>query len=280
VHAIGFGWVLTLFGRGTVRTPLPEPKNQVAPFVDPGVAHVVLIVLENCSPANAAKQSFLIDRATEGTLLRKYYAVAHPSQPNYIALFSGSTKGVGDDSCPRQLSGPNLASQLGAAGMSFTGYSEDLPAPGFTGCGSGTYARKHNPWADFAGVPATANQPFAAFPSDYAALPSVAVVVPNLDDDMHDGSIRAGDGWLAQHLGGYARWAPGHDSLLLVTWDEDDFGASNHIATILTGAHVRPGATFGARTDHYSTLRLIEDSLGLAHLGAAATARQVTGTWR
>lgn len=223
---------------------------------------------------------FIHSLAAGGVLLTDMHGVTHPSQPNYVALFSGGTQGVSGDGCPQHLSGPNLAAQLLAAGHTFTGYSEGLPSAGFTGCGSGAYARKHNPWADYASLPASLNQPWSAFPADYAALPTVAFVVPNLDDDMHDGSIRAGDSWLSQHLGGYAQWARTHNSLLVVTWDEDDFGAANKIATVLSGAHVRPGATFGARADHYATLRLIEDSVGLGHLGGAANARQVTGVWR
>jgi phosphatidylinositol-3-phosphatase len=74
----------------------------------------------------------------------QFYAETHPSQPNYLALFSGSTQGVTDNNCPHDLGArPNLARQLLDAGHTFTGYSEGLPAPGWRGCSHGRYVRRH-----------------------------------------------------------------------------------------------------------------------------------------
>ena len=63
-----------------------------------------------------------------------------------------------------------------------------MPGVGFTGCSShdGLYARKHNPWVNFSDVPASANQPFTSFPTNFTSLPTVSFVVPNLQNDMHD----------------------------------------------------------------------------------------------
>ncbi|HEX8970797.1 alkaline phosphatase family protein [Oryzihumus sp.] len=221
---------------------------------------------------------FINDLARTGASLTRSYAVAHPSQPNYLALFSGSTQGVTSDRCPLTFSGPNLATSLHAAGRTFTGYSEDLPSAGFSGCTAGGYARKHNPWADFTTVPAAANQPMTRFPTDPARLPTVAFVVPNLSHDMHDGSVAEGDAWLAQHLGDYAQWARTHNSALVVTWDEDDDDHANHIATLVVGAHVRPG-TYAERADHYRVLRMLTDVAGARPVGRAAGAAPLTGIW-
>jgi phosphatidylinositol-3-phosphatase len=203
------------------------------------------------------------------------FAVAHPSQPNYLALFSGSTQGVTNDSCPHTFAAPNLASELTAAKYSFAGYSEGLPEPGFTGCSSGSYARKHNPWVDFTDVPASVNLPFTAFPTDYSSLPTVSFVIPNLEHDMHDGSIEQADRWLSAHLGGYAAWAPAHRSLLVVTLDEDDYSAGNQIATVITGALVRTGR-YSERIDHYRVLRTLTDAYNLAPLGSGSP---ITDVW-
>lgn len=192
-----------------------------------------------------------------GLLLTRSYGVAHPSEPNYLAMFSGSTHGLTSDACPLHFAGPDLYSTLHAAGRSFAGYSEGLPSPGSSVCAAGEYARKHAPWTDFADVPATAQQPMTAFPSDYARLPSVAFVIPDLGHDMHDGTIAAADTWLRQHLGGYAEWARTHGSLLVVTFDEDDFGASNHIATMLAGAEVRAGTRSAQHFDHVALFHLL-----------------------
>ena len=89
-----------------------------------------------------------------------------------------------------------LATALQTVGASFASYAEDLPATGSTACSSGAYVRKHNPATDFADVSPAANRPFTAFPSDPASLPTVTFVIPNLDHDMHDGSIGQADTWL------------------------------------------------------------------------------------
>jgi acid phosphatase len=173
---------------------------------------------------------------------------------------------------------PNLASQLLAAGATFTGYSEDLPAAGSTVCSAGSYARKHNPWVDFPALPARVNQPLSALPTDFATLPTVSFVIPNLCSDMHDCPVATGDAWAQAHLAGYVSWARTHDSLLVVTFDEDDNSPSNHIPTFLVGPMVRAG-TSAQRTDHYRVLRTIEAMYGLEPLGSAAGTTPLTGIW-
>ena len=221
---------------------------------------------------------FLNGLASSGALFTESYAVAHPSQPNYLALFSGSTQAIVDDSCPHSFAGPDLATALTAAGNTFTGFSEDLPSAGFAGCTAGSYARKHNPWVNFPAVPAAANQPFTAFPEDFAALPTVSFVIPNLEHDMHDGTIAQADAWLEANLGGYIGWAPSHHSAVLVTFDEDDNRAGNHIATIIAGAGVRAGQ-YAERIDHYRVLRTICDLFAAAPPGAAAVAAPILDAW-
>lgn len=247
----------------------------------PRFAHIVVVVEENRSYGEVIgnTQAPYINRlARSGALLTHAYGITHPSEPNYLALFSGSTHGLTDDSCPHRYRGGDLGAQLRRQGMGFAGYAESLPRAGYLGCSAGEYARKHAPWTDFANLPATVGRRMSAFPADYARLPRVAFVVPNLVHDMHDGTIAAGDTWLRRRLGGYLSWARTHDSLLVVTWDEDDLSAGNHIPTLLAGAHVRR-THFSDRVDHYRTLRTIEAACGLPALGAAARRRPITGVW-
>lgn len=251
------------------RTSVANPTG--LPRMVPRFDHVVVAVLENHAYGEIIGQSsmpFLNQLETSGAVLTRSYAVSHPSEPNYLALFSGSTQGLSDDSCPHDYAGPNLASALLARGLSFTGYSEDLPAPGFTGCDSGAYARKHNPWVDFSALPARVNQPMTAFPGNPAGLPTVSFVIPNLDHDMHDGTLAQADQWLQAHLGDYANWSKAHNSLLVITTDEDDDSQNNRIATILTGAHVQPGQ-YDTRTNHYGLLRTLLDSYQLTAFAEA-----------
>jgi hypothetical protein len=204
--------------------------------------------------------------------------VTHPSEPNYLALFSGSTQGVTDDSCPHTFSTANLGSELIAAGGSFIGYSEDLPAPGSAVCTSGAYARKHNPWVNFSNLSASVNQPWTSFPTDFNTLPTVSIVVPNQNNDMHNGTIQAGDTWLQQHLDAYAQWAKTHNSLLIVTYDEDDSTANNQIPTIFFGPMVNPGR-YSQSINHYNVLRTLEEMYGLPHAANSATALPITDVW-
>jgi acid phosphatase len=239
---------------------------------------VVVVVFENTSYRKVVQSTqapWLHDLMGTGLVFTDSHGVTHPSQPNYLALFSGSTQGLTDDHCPVRLAGrPNLARQLLDAGFTFTGYAEGLPAPGSRACAGGRYAAKHNPWADFDNVPAAANQPLSSFPASFADLPTVSFVVPDLCHDMHDCPLATGDAWGLEHLDGYRQWARDHHSLLIVTFDEDDNSADNHILTLVDGAGVRPGR-YPGRIDHFGLLRAIEDCYGLAPLGAAASAPRV-----
>jgi len=249
----------------------------------PAPAHTVVVVMENHSYADIIGNPaapFINELARRGALFTRSYAITHPSEPNYLALFSGSTQGIADDSCPDRFTAPNLAADLLKAGRSFAGYAEDLPGAGSPACSAGDYARKHVPWADFSNVPGSVSLPFTSFPATaFARLPAVSFVIPDLCHDMHDCSVPAGDAWLRAHIGGYADWAMTHDSLLIVTWDEDDGSLGNHIATIFAGQKVRPGS-YAEPITHYSVLATIEAAYALPRDGQAATATPITNIWR
>ncbi|MEU9040144.1 MULTISPECIES: alkaline phosphatase family protein [unclassified Kitasatospora] len=263
-------------------TSAPSTTSAPGAAAVPRPDHVVVVVEENRSYSDVigrtAEAPFINQLAGQGASFTGSFAVTHPSQPNYLALFSGSVQGVTDDSCPKTFSAANLGSALLTAGLTFAGYSEGLPSAGYTGCDSGGYARRHNPWVDFDALPSEVNLPFNAFPHDYAALPTLSFVVPDLTHDMHDGSVQQGDTWLRDNLAGYADWARTHNSLLVVTWDEDDNNQGNRIPTVVVGAQVRPGS-YDERIDHYRLLRTLEDAYGLPPTGAAAAAAPIGDIW-
>jgi hypothetical protein len=249
--------------------PLPRPD------------HIVIVIEENHGYSQIignSDASYINALARRGMLFTQSYGVAHPSQPNYLALFSGSTHGYTSNDCPLHLSGENLANALQAKGLGFASYAESLPEPGALGCAYGAYKRKHNPAANWTGLEATL-LPFSAFPADFAKLPTVSFVIPDQDHDMHDGSIESGDAWLNTNLDDYARWAMAHNSLLIVTWDEDDSKGDNRVATIFIGGMVKPGSS-PQRIDHYSILRTLEEMYGLPYLGESAQTKAVGGVWR
>lgn len=266
--------------------PAPQGATPVRPDEAPvsGMPrpdHVVIVVEENRGfeqIIGSGDAPFINQLARDGALLTDSHGVAHPSQPNYLALFSGSTQGVKDDSCPHEFTGPNLASRLQEKGLTFGGYSESLPKAGFDGCQNGPYRRKHNPWVNFTNVAAAANMPITDFPTDFRRLPTVSFVVPDQNNDMHDGTIARADNWLKVHLADYAAWAKAHNSLLIVTWDEDEgiLTTPNRIPTMFVGAGVKPGS-YGGRTDHYDVLRTIEEMYGLT---ATSPGHAIKAIWQ
>jgi len=250
----------------------------------PAPAHVVIVIEENHSYSQIIGSSaapYINSLAQQGALMTNSHAIEHPSQPNYLDLFSGWNQGVFDDYVPYgPFSTPNLASELNAAGLTFGGYSESMPSVGFTG-GSAhdLYVRKHNPWVNFSNVPSTENMPFSLFPSNFNKLPTVSIVVPNLQHDMHNGTVHAADTWLKSNLNSYVQWAKANNSLLIVTWDEDDGSQNNKIPTIFVGQMVQPGRYSGS-INHFNVLRTVEDVYHLPHAGASATAAPITGIWK
>ncbi|HZT56929.1 MAG TPA: alkaline phosphatase family protein, partial [Burkholderiaceae bacterium] len=166
----------------------------------PRFDHVVVVIEENHAYSQiigSPAASYINSLAAGGALMTQSHALTHPSQPNYIALFSGSTQGVTTDSVypHSQFTAPNLGSKLLSAGFTFSGFSETMPSVGFDGASAGTapaeYRRKHNPWVNWqdAGVPLPANKlppavnlPYAGyFPAAtaYDTLPTLSIVVPN-----------------------------------------------------------------------------------------------------
>jgi hypothetical protein len=199
--------------------------------------HIVIVIEENKDyeqiiPSKDAP--FINQMAADGALFTKMFSEEHSSEGNYFWLFSGSNQAVGfDDDIPKKkFTTSNLGQQLIARGRSFKGYAEDLPAIGAEDRLARGYARKHVPWISFANVPngktveSSSNLRFSDFPKDFSTLPTVSFVIPNLFNDMHSGKwdalVKTGDRWLSDHLAEYRRWAKDHNSLLIVTFDEND----------------------------------------------------------
>ncbi|MEV8474196.1 alkaline phosphatase family protein [Streptomyces sp. NPDC051173] len=273
----------TAFGLAAASLGLWAADSSAAEAV-PTPDHVVVVVFENHAydqVIGSSSAPYINSLASGGANLTASYAETHPSQPNYYALFSGDTQGVTDDSCvtPGFSDAPNLASELLTTGKTWASYNESLPAEGSTTCKSGKYAQKHNPWFGFDNVPTSTAHTMAAFPSDFGKLPKVSFVVPNLCSDMHDCSVGTGDTWLKDNLKSYADWATAHNSLLLITFDEDNRLSGNRIPTVLYGQPVRAGSTSDATYNHYDVLRTVEDMYGTSHAGNAANGKDITGIW-
>jgi phosphatidylinositol-3-phosphatase len=260
-------------------------KHKITKSKLPKIDHIVIVVEENHSQLEIIHNPsapYMNSLMKQGANFTNFHAIEHPSQPNYLDLFSGSNQGVTNDRVPgSKFSTENLASELINKKLSFTGYSEDLPRVGFDEVSTerGGYARKHNPWINFTKVPKEANQPFKNFPKDFNRLPSVSFIIPNLQNDMHDGSIKEGDQWLKKHLNSYIQWAKVHNSLLVVTWDEDDRSQSNKIPTFFVGPMVKNGQ-YSEDVNHFNLLRTVEDIYGLSHAGKSADVKPILDVWK
>ncbi len=246
--------------------------------------HVVVVIEENHNFLQIMNMEHVASTinafAQRGLLFTQSYGVSHPSLPNYLALFSGSTQNVSSDACPYSFSGDNLASSLSAKGFSFASYSEGLPAIGDLSCAAGAYQRKHNPVSDWQGtrLDASMNLRFSDFPQDFSKLPTVAFVIPDQNNDMHDGSFEAADDWLKIHIAPYVDWAFKHNSLLILTWDEDNGREENRIVTVLVGPMVKHG-TSAQRIDHYNVLRTVLDFYKLPAIGASVDVQPLQNIW-
>jgi hypothetical protein len=246
--------------------------------------YVQLVIFENESydeVIGSSQAPYITSLSKAWANMTQSFAITHPSEPNYLALFSGSTQGVTSDQCPVSFGVANLGSELLAAKVSFRGYAESMPSKGFTGCEavpdtlpSGfLYMRKHVPWADFTNLPKSVSQiykkPFSAPPARFVWI------TPNMCDDMHDCPISTGDTWASKNLPKLIKWDQAHDGVLILTFDENDGSPGNQIPTILIG-NVNLGQ-FSQTVSHYNVLRTIEDVFGITPTGSAATAKPIKG---
>ena len=282
-------------------TPPSATSRDRAATRDDATSRVVVVVEENHSIGQiigSPQAPFLNRLAAKGTLLTSYFAITHPSLPNYLAMVSGGTQQITSDCGGCNLDAPNLVDQLEAAGVSWKAYMEDLPAPCSDAHMAGAYAKKHDPFMYFDSVRGDPSRcakvvPLDRLDADLAAgqLPRLVFVTPNLDHDMHGAGeggndaalIAAADRWLEGFYGklaGSSAWR--EDTRLVVTWDEGHgTGAAGgptgccggqatggNVATIVAGPGVRP-ARDNATYSHYALLRSIETLLQLPLLGHA-----------
>jgi hypothetical protein len=249
-----------------------------------GPKFVQLVIFENESyddVIGSAQAPYITGLSKTWANMTQSFAITHPSEPNYLALFSGSTQGITGDNCPVSFSVPNLASELIAAHIGFTGFAESMPSRGFTGCQavpdnlpSGyLYMRKHVPWADFTNIPASDSRPYT---KPLSKPPTrFTWITPNMCNDMHDCSIATGDTWASTNLPKLIAWDQKHNGVLILTFDENDGSAGNQIPTILMG-NVNPGQ-YSQTINHYNVLRTIENIFGIAPIGASSSASPISG---
>jgi Phosphoesterase family len=257
-------------------------------------AHVMVIAEENHAYSSIIGQSaapYINSLASTYALATNSYASTHDSLGNYLGLISGSIQGVpfGTDKTPLcyPCSAPTLTDELTHQGTSWKAYMESMPATCDTTLGSsGNYAARHNPFVYFSGVtttPAECNSvvPFTtsqiATDLNSSTAPDFVWMTPNLVDDMHSGTIQAGDAWLQSTMATVLASAWYQDNgVVIITWDEsagsDTSGfngtVGGHIATIVVSKSSH--GSWSASLNQYGTLRAIEETYGVGLLGGSA----------
>jgi len=253
--------------------------------------HVWVFVMENHSFGQIlgnAQAPFLNRMARRHQVATRFYAPSHPSLPNYLAMISGSTQGCASDRCKGPYGGPTIARQLTRHGYRWQGFFEGLPKRGYLGGDHGGYVRHHNPFVYFKSVISKPRQRrhlrrFRAFAQSLRRPPALSFIVPNNSHNMHTGSIRAGDTWLAhwvphvQRSAGYRR-----GGTILIVWDEAHNDASGcclrnihggRIPLLIITPHAHTRHRLRRPSTTYSLLDTLEAGFHLPDLGLAARVR-------
>jgi phosphatidylinositol-3-phosphatase len=285
--------------------------NAAAPPQVPPYDHVFVIVDENKDLG-----AVIGDRAAPGInamaseygLATHYDAVAHPSEPNYVALVGGDTFGIHDDGpfVKNAVDAPSLATQLDAAHRTWRGYYEDIPAAGSLALSHGLYASKHSGFLNFVSVQRDPHRAehlvgFDELRSDArdGHLPNFALIVPNLCNDMHGAwgagvpsscwplpthaLISRGDAAftaIVRLLMASKEWKSSANAAIVLVFDEDDGdgreGGGGRIPAVVITNHGPRHLSDPTPYTHYSLLRTIEAAFGLPYLGNARTATPMT----
>jgi len=245
----------------------------------PAFNHIFTIVMENHSYGQiigSGSAPYINSLAAKYGLATNYFAVAHPSLPNYLALTGGSTFGITSDCTTCFVSAPNIAKdRVEASGRSWKAYMESMPRPCFVG-DSYPYMQKHDPFIYFNDIRTNATEcnkvvPYSTLATDLKSAgttPNYAWITPNMCNDMHDCSVSTGDTWLKNNVPAILNSAAftTQNSLLMITWDEDNGSSGNHVATLVIAKSVPAGFRSSVRYTHYSLLRTVESAWGLSPL--------------
>jgi len=266
-------------------TTAPAAMGATAAKV-PSLDHVIVVIMENKNLEQVRTAPYIASLVANGASFSAYYAIAHPSQPNYLALWSGSTQGVTSNQCPLKgvpWSTENLGHLCETSGIAWRAYSEDLPVAGSADCQSsvGDYARKHAPWTNFDNLDHRNERPYTDLAADLSAgrLPSLAFVIPNNNHNTHNRRVPYGDAWLAKNLPPMID-AVGPRGIVVLTWDENDNGPTNRILTVVAGGPVKRGFVSAREVNHFTLLRTICEALALAPPALSAREAPITDIWK
>ncbi len=308
--------VPTALATTEVQSPVPS-ETQAGPLstasgkpLVPNFAHIIIFFFENHEFDVVVHNSAMPNYnhyIEESTLLTQYYAVTHPSLPNYIATFSGDTQNITSDCTKCFVNAPSLPDQIEASGRTWKAYLEGMPSPCYIGS-VGNYVQKHDPFIYFDPIRLDATRcnrsilPLTELDSDLAAgkLPDFVYIMPDECHSAHDAyqdpncSEKVTDDWLGGWMGKLTAYlqprAAQEPYLIILTWDEGSgshsccglpANAGGRVATVLVSPLAKSGFQDATPYTHYSLLKTIEAAWGLPYLGHAADGSNVliTAPW-
>ena len=261
---------------GSGKTPVNISVSSTTTTM-PTTSHVFLLVEENHSYSQVIGNTampYLNSLASKYGLATKYYANTHPSIGNYFMLTTGQIITNNDSFCST-ITQDNIVRHLLSAGKTWKSYAESLPSVGYTGCSSGSYVKRHNPFAYFSDVANSSSErlnlvPFSQFAVDLNnnAVPNFSFIVPNLADDAHDGTLSEADTWLKDNLAKlFSNAAFQNGGILIIVFDEsvssDTQEGGGHVAAVVIGPKVKLGYKSTTNYQHQNTLKTLMEALGL-----------------
>jgi phosphatidylinositol-3-phosphatase len=282
------------------QTPTPAPTPTPS---RPAIEHILLVLFENHGYTEVIGREDLVNfnrLARENVLFSHYYAVAHPSLPNYIALIGGDTFGISNDCAACFLDQPSLVDRIEESGRSWKTYQEDIPAPCYVGF-TDKYDLNHNPFLYFDAVRTDAERcqrsvvGLDALAADLAneQLPNYALIMPNLCHSAHNCGLEAADHWLGK-LVAQLQGSPalGENTLLFILFDESSADnttccglpgkGGGRIPLILISPLARAPQVVDTPLSHYSLLKTILNAWDLPGLGIAGdpATQAIDGVWK
>lgn len=246
-----------------------------------------MVVFENTSYNQAVRQPAFGDLAKKGVLFTNFHAETHPSQPNYIAMVSGSTYGVTNNRSVT-LDVPHIGDLLELKGRDWRAYVDQYPGNCYLGDKFGGYTRKHLPFISFQNVQEDkvrcakiVNSEKFDDDIENGNLADYSLYIPDNKNNGHDTGVAFAGTWFSSRFKSLIEDPiKMKDLLFIVTFDEGTWLGNNQIFTAFYGGSVRPGTQVSTRHDHYSLLRLLEEEWDLGSLNQNdAEASLIEGIW-
>lgn len=311
----GFSWLTILTAViaciACARDTATPRAGENAAFPGHKFDHFVLIVLENEDASVVESLPYIDSLSRSGATLQEYFAVAHPSYPNYLALVSGKTF-IGNGAAVRHdslaystgdfgdaqllIDAPTIVDRLQSKGLTWDAFAEDYrdssiaPTSCDFGRSSGHYSRKHFPFLSF--------REFHLHPSLCAhvrnlkwlnkdSLAAYTFIAPNMIHDGHDAPLDSAVTWLHGFLAPIlADSVTMRSTVIAVTFDESAnsvgdrlHGRPNRVFTLLIGGPVKAGARSDSIYTHYSMLRTVEANFGLSPSLTPPGTPPIVGIW-